>query len=60
MLLAEAGPADRNPWLHIPSGFFRTINNPRFDWRYETEPEPPDRLPHRPPRGRSARRIERH
>lgn len=40
VLLVEAGPADRNPWLHIPSGFFRTINNPRFDWRYETEPEP--------------------
>ncbi|WP_274631283.1 GMC family oxidoreductase [Arvimicrobium flavum] len=40
VLLVEAGPADRNPWLHIPSGFFKTINNPRYDWRYETEPEP--------------------
>lgn len=40
VLLLEAGPADRNPWLHIPSGFFKTINNPRYDWRYETEPEP--------------------
>ena len=40
VLLIEAGPVDRNPWLHIPSGFFKTINNPRFDWRYETEPEP--------------------
>ena len=40
VLLIEAGPAARNPWLHIPSGFFKTINNPRFDWRYETDPEP--------------------
>lgn len=40
VLLVEAGPADRNPWLHIPSGFFKTINNPRYDWRYETETEP--------------------
>jgi choline dehydrogenase len=40
VLLVEAGPADRNPWLHVPSGFFKTINNPRYDWRYETEPEP--------------------
>ncbi len=39
VLLIEAGPADRNPWLHVPSGFFKTINNPRYDWRYETEPE---------------------
>lgn len=40
VLLLEAGPADWNPWLHIPSGFFKTINNPSYDWRYETEPEP--------------------
>lgn len=40
VLLIEAGPRDRNPWLHVPSGFFKTINNPRYDWRYETEPEP--------------------
>ncbi|MCG8274313.1 GMC family oxidoreductase N-terminal domain-containing protein [Aquamicrobium sp. NLF2-7] len=32
VLLVEAGRRDRNPWLHIPSGFFRTINNQRFDW----------------------------
>lgn len=40
VLLVEAGPRDRNPWLHVPSGFFKTINNPRYDWRYLTEPEP--------------------
>ncbi|HWK64434.1 MAG TPA: GMC family oxidoreductase N-terminal domain-containing protein [Rhizobiaceae bacterium] len=40
VLLIEAGPRDLNPWLHVPSGFFKTINNPRYDWQYETEPEP--------------------
>ncbi len=40
VLLVESGPADRNPWLHIPSGFFKTINNPRYDWCYQTEAEP--------------------
>ena len=40
VLLIEAGPRDRNPWLHVPSGFFKTINDPRYDWRYQTEPEP--------------------
>lgn len=40
VMLIEAGPRDMNPWLHVPSGFFKTINNPRYDWQYQTEPEP--------------------
>lgn len=40
VLLLEAGGRDRNPWIHIPGGFFQTINNPRYDWCYETDPEP--------------------
>ncbi len=39
VLLLEAGPEDRNPWLHIPVGYFRTVWDPRFAWLYETEPE---------------------
>ena len=35
--LLEAGPADRNPWIHIPVGYFRTMGNPNTDWRYKTE-----------------------
>ncbi|MEM1431120.1 MAG: GMC family oxidoreductase N-terminal domain-containing protein [Pseudomonadota bacterium] len=35
--LLEAGPRDRNPWIHIPVGYFRTMGNPRTDWRYMTE-----------------------
>ena len=35
--LVEAGPPDRNPWIHIPVGYFRTMGNPNTDWRYVTE-----------------------
>ena len=35
--LVEAGPADRNPWIHVPIGYFRTMGNPKTDWQYRTE-----------------------
>ena len=38
--LLEAGPKDRNPWIHIPVGYFRTMGNPGTDWRYVTEEDP--------------------
>jgi choline dehydrogenase len=34
----EAGPPDRNPWIHIPAGFTRTIANPKVNWLFESEP----------------------
>ncbi|MEL6519394.1 MAG: GMC family oxidoreductase N-terminal domain-containing protein [Pseudomonadota bacterium] len=37
--LLEAGPKDTNPWIHIPVGYFRTMGNPKTDWRYRTEPD---------------------
>ena len=37
--LLEAGPRDWNPWIHIPVGYFKTMNNPATDWCYETEPD---------------------
>ncbi len=40
VVLLEAGPVDRNPWIHIPVGYFKTIHNPKVDWCYETEPDP--------------------
>ena len=40
VLLLEAGPADRNPWIHVPGGIFKLINNKAVDWCYQTEPEP--------------------
>ena len=40
VVLLEAGGADRNPWIHIPVGYFRTMHNPKLDWCYRTEPDP--------------------
>lgn len=34
----EAGPPDRNPWIHIPAGFTKTLFDPRFTWQFKTEP----------------------
>jgi choline dehydrogenase len=39
VLLLEAGPPDRNPWIHIPLGFARTYVDPVVNWRFETEPQ---------------------
>jgi len=38
--LLEAGGPDRNPWLHIPAGYFRTMFNPKVTWQFECGPEP--------------------
>ncbi|MEM8970738.1 MAG: choline dehydrogenase [Pseudomonadota bacterium] len=40
VVLLEAGGADRNPWIHIPVGYFKTMHNPSVDWCYRTEPDP--------------------
>ncbi|MCD6672322.1 MAG: choline dehydrogenase [Burkholderiaceae bacterium] len=40
VLLLEAGPPDRSPWIHAPGGIFKLIHNPRLDWCFETQPEP--------------------
>jgi choline dehydrogenase len=37
--LIEAGETDWYPWIHIPIGYFYTINNPRTDWCYTAEPD---------------------
>ncbi len=38
--LVEAGTPSHNPWVDIPIGYFKTVGNPRFDWCFETEPDP--------------------
>jgi choline dehydrogenase len=40
VLLLEAGPADRSPWIHIPIGYGKTMFDPRYNWGFETDPEP--------------------
>jgi len=39
VLLLEAGPNNRHPWLHIPIGYGRLFTNPRYNWCYETVPQ---------------------
>ncbi|MCA8967445.1 MAG: GMC family oxidoreductase N-terminal domain-containing protein, partial [Planctomycetes bacterium] len=33
-------PADTNPWIHVPVGYFKTMHDPATDWCYVTEPDP--------------------
>ncbi|HEX9463419.1 MAG TPA: choline dehydrogenase [Alphaproteobacteria bacterium] len=40
VLLLEAGPRDRNPWIHIPLGYGKLFLDPRTNWGYTSEPEP--------------------
>ncbi len=40
VLLIEAGGRDINPFIHMPAGISKLIDNPRIDWHYYTEPEP--------------------
>ena len=34
----EAGPPDRNPFIHIPAGFIKTLADPGVTWQFRTEP----------------------
>jgi choline dehydrogenase len=45
VLLVEAGPRDRHPFIHMPAGLARLVNNRRLNWSYDTAPEP--QLQHR-------------
>src|SRR5215468_6293975 len=40
VLLLEAGPVDGSMWIDIPVGFTKLLNDPRYNWRFATEPEP--------------------
>jgi choline dehydrogenase len=39
VLLLEAGPRDRYPWIHVPIGYAKTMFHPVYNWRFKTEPE---------------------
>lgn len=38
VLLLEAGPRDRSPWIHLPVGFFKTTSG-KLTWGYRTVPQ---------------------
>jgi choline dehydrogenase len=40
VLLLEAGPSDRNMLVKSTLGFAQLVDNPKFDWRFKTAPEP--------------------
>ena len=40
VLLLEAGPADRYPWIHVPIGYAKTMFNPALNWMFRTDPDP--------------------
>lgn len=39
VLLLEAGPRDRNLFIHMPAGLAKLVHNHRINWDYWTEPE---------------------
>ncbi|HCP00159.1 MAG: choline dehydrogenase [Alphaproteobacteria bacterium] len=39
VLLLEAGPRDAHPLIHIPVGNGRIIPKPKYNWKFETEPQ---------------------
>ena len=59
VLLLEAGPADDSMWIDIPVGFTKLLNNPRYNWRFATDPEPnPQRPLGSDPSRQDPRRLE--
>ncbi len=40
VLLLEAGPEDKSPWIHMPMGYAKLFAHPQLNWMYESEPEP--------------------
>lgn len=40
VLLLEAGPRDRNIWIHVPIGYGKTMFSKTLNWQFESAPEP--------------------
>lgn len=40
VLLLEAGGRGRHPWIQIPIGYGKAFFDARFNWKYNTEPDP--------------------
>jgi choline dehydrogenase len=40
VVLLEAGPRDRSPWIHLPIGYGKTMVHKTLNWGFYTEPEP--------------------
>ena len=40
VLVLEAGPVDRSLFIHMPSAFAIPLESDKYNWYYESEPEP--------------------
>ena len=40
VLLLEAGPTDYSIYVHMPAAMSYLLENDRFNWQYQSEPEP--------------------
>ncbi len=40
VLLLEAGPPDRSPWIHLPIGYAKTMWSRKYNWCFYTDPDP--------------------
>ena len=38
--LLEAGPKDNSFWIHLPIGYGKTMWDPIYNWKFNTEPDP--------------------
>ncbi|HQS31009.1 MAG: choline dehydrogenase [Polaromonas sp. 39-63-203] len=39
VLMLEAGGEPKSLWINIPAGFTRLLNDPVYNWRFQSEPE---------------------
>ena len=39
VLILEAGPRDRNPYIHMPAGVYKVWKDPRINWNYTSAPQ---------------------
>ncbi len=39
VLMLEAGGEPKSMWIKIPAGFTKLLNDPAYNWRFQTEPE---------------------
>ena len=39
VLMLEAGGEPKSLWISIPAGFTKLLNDPVYNWRFQTEPE---------------------
>ncbi|MEQ9126342.1 MAG: FAD-dependent oxidoreductase, partial [Alphaproteobacteria bacterium] len=39
VVLLEAGPKDRHPYIHIPAAILKLLHHPKLNWNFHSEGE---------------------